>query len=58
MNTCVLLHFELKNDVTIIIKLNRATRLRLKALYKSLRMIVTSFYVQNVTEHRFSWNKC
>ena len=49
--------FEQKIDVTIFIKLHRATRIQLLALYKSLTMIVTSFYVQNVIEHRFSWNK-
>ena len=43
MNTYVLLHFEDRNDVTIIIKLQRATYLRLVALYKSLIMIATSF---------------
>ena len=37
MNTYVLLHFEHKNDVTIII------RLRVVAPYKSLTMTVTSF---------------
>ena len=39
MKTYVLLHFEHKNDV--IVKLHRATRLRLVALYKSLKIIVT-----------------
>ena len=58
MNTYVLLHFEHKNDVTVIIKLHKATRLRLVAQYKSLTMIVTSFYVQNVVERKYSWNKC
>ena len=51
-------HFEHKNDVTVIIKLHRATRLQLVALYKRLTEIVTSFYVQNVIKHRFSWNNC
>ena len=41
METYVLLHFEHKNDVTIIIKLHRASRLRIVALHKSLTMIVT-----------------
>ena len=39
----VLLHFEHKNDIAVIIKLHRATRLRLLAQYKSFTMIVTSF---------------
>ena len=43
MTTHVLLHFEDKNDVTIITKLHRATHMWLVALYKSLTMIVTSF---------------
>ena len=43
MKIYVLFHFEHKNDVTIIIKLHRATRLRLVTLYKSLTMIVASF---------------
>ena len=38
MNIYVLFHFEHKNDVTIIIKLTK-----LRVLYKSLEMIVTSF---------------
>ena len=38
--TCVLLHFEHENDVTIIIKFHRTTRLLLVSLYKSLTMIV------------------
>ena len=41
MKTYVVLHFEHKNDVTIIIKLHKATHLQLTALYKSLTMIVT-----------------
>ena len=45
MNTCVLLHFERKNDVTIIVELHKATPLILVALYKSLTMIVTSYLV-------------
>ena len=58
MKTYVLLHFENKNDVTIIAKfLYRATCCRQVALW-SLIMIVTSFFVQNLIEHRFSWNKC
>ena len=36
--------------------LHRASCLWLVALYKSLTMIVTSFYVQSVIEHRHSWN--
>ena len=43
MKIYVLLHFEHKNDFTMII-------LRLVALYKRLTMIMTSFYVQNVME--------
>ena len=39
----VILDFEHKNDVTIIIKLHRAAHLRLVALYKSLTMLATSF---------------
>ena len=59
MKTYVLLHFEHKNDVTIIIKLHRATRLRFVALYKRLTMIVTLICMfTNVIKHRFSWNKC
>ena len=63
----------IKMNVTIIIKIHRATHLRLEALYKSLTMIVSfkrqvsrsvnfdndcdrHFYVQNVIEHRYSWN--
>ena len=42
VNTYGLLHFEHKNDVTIIITLYKATCLQLVALYKSLTMIVTS----------------
>ena len=58
MKTYVLLHFEHTNEVTVIIKLLcRATSCRRVALC-SLMMIVTSFYVQNVIEHWFSWNKC
>ena len=41
MQTYVLLHFEHKNDVTIIIKLHKTAHLQLVALYKSLTMIVT-----------------
>ena len=58
MKTYVLLHFEHKKEVTIIVKLHKAFRLQLVALYKRLTMIVKSVYVQNVIEHRFSWNKC
>ena len=47
MNTYVLLHFEHKNDVTIISKLHRAPRLQLLALYKSLTMIVASLLSSN-----------
>ena len=57
MKTYVLLHFEHKNDVTIIIKLHNATRLRLVAPYKVWQWLWRNFYVQNVIEHRFSWNK-
>ena len=35
MKIYVLLHFEHKNDVTIVIKLHRATRLRLVVMYLS-----------------------
>ena len=42
-NKYVLSHFEHKNDVTVIMKLHRSTRLWLVAPYKSLTMIVTSF---------------
>ena len=59
INTYVLLHFQHKNDVTIIIKLHRATRLWLVALYKSLTMIVTSFLFkmsQNISIHGTSVN--
>ena len=52
MNNYALLHFEYKNDATIIIKLHKATRLLLVALYKILIMMVTSYYAQNVIEHR------
>ena len=48
MITFVLLHFKHKNDVTIIIRLYRATHLRLVALSKSSIMIVASFL----------WSKC
>ena len=58
MNTYDLLHFEDKNDVTVIIELHGATHLQPVGLYKSFTMIVTSFYVHNVIEHRYSWNKC
>ena len=47
MTPYVLLHFEHKNDVTIVIKLHRATCRRLLALYKSLTIIMSSFYVEN-----------
>ena len=40
MKNYVLLHFEHKNDVTIIIRLHRDTRLRLVALYKSRQKAV------------------
>ena len=43
LNIYDLLHFEHKNDVTIIIKLHKTTHLWLVALYKSLIMIVTLF---------------
>ena len=36
MNIYVPLHFEHKDDITIIVKLHRATPLRLLALYESL----------------------
>ena len=42
MNINVLFHFEHKYDITIIIKCNRGTRLRLVAQNKSLKMIATS----------------
>ena len=51
MDIYVLLHFEHKDDVTIIIIFHRGTRLRLVSLQKF-------FCVQNVIEHRFLWNKC
>ena len=54
MKTYVLLRFEHKNDVTIIIKLHVATRLQLMVLYKSLTIIVTLFFVPNVIAHRYS----
>ena len=57
MNTYVLLHFEHKNDLTIIVKLHRATRLRLVLLTKVWQWLWRNFYVQNVIEHRYSWNK-
>ena len=50
MKTYVLLHFEYKNDITIIIKLHRATRLLLVAPYNSLAMIVTSFLCSKCKE--------
>ena len=60
MKTYVLLYFEDINDVTIIIKLHRATRLRLVALYKISTMIVTSFFMfkiqQNIGFHATSVN--
>ena len=40
---CYITFISLKNDVIIIVKLHRATCLRLVALYKSLKMIMTSF---------------
>ena len=43
MKTWVLLHFEPKNDVTIIIKLHKAIRLRLVALYKNVIIIARPF---------------
>ena len=43
MKTYILLQCDYKNDVSIIIKLHRVTRLWLVALYKSLTRIVTSF---------------
>ena len=45
MNTYVLLHFEHENDVTTIVKLDRATHLQLVhvAQYKSLRIILRTF---------------
>ena len=42
MNTYVLLHFERKNYITIIIKLHRATYPQLVALYKSWTITTTS----------------
>ena len=58
MNTYVLLHFEHKNNVTILIKPDKAACLQLVALYKSLTMTVMSFYVENVIKHNMSWSKC
>ena len=55
MNTYVLLQFEHKNDVTIIIKLHRASRLRLVGPQKSLTMTVTYSYFQNVIGNGNSW---
>ena len=40
---CYITFISHKNDVIIIVKLHRATRLRLVALYKDLTMIMTSF---------------
>ena len=37
------LHFEHKNDTTIVIRLHRATHLQIVALYKNLTIIVKSF---------------
>ena len=45
MKTYVLLHFEHKNDITIIIKLHRATRVRPVALYEGLTTIGDVFTV-------------
>ena len=54
MNAYVLLHFEHKYDITIIVKfLYRATSHRVIALW-SLTIIVTPFYVQNLIEHGIS----
>ena len=55
MKTYVVLHFEHKNDVTVIIKLYKATRLWLYT--KVWQWLWRHFYVQNVIEHRFSWSK-
>ena len=57
MNIYVPLQSEHKNDFTIIIKLHRASRLRLVGPQKSLTMTVTYFYFQNVIENGNSWNK-
>ena len=40
---CYITFINHKNDAIIIVKLHRATRLWLVALYKSLTMIMTSF---------------
>ena len=40
---CYITFISHKNDVIIIVKLHRATRLRLVAQYKSLTMIMTPF---------------
>ena len=40
---CYITFISHKNDVIIIVKLHRAPRLRLVALYKDLTMIMTSF---------------
>ena len=53
----VLLHFEHKNDITIIIKLFGAARLRLVAPYKVSQWLWCHFHVQNVIEHTISSNK-
>ena len=46
----VLLHFDHKNGVIIMIRLNRVTCLWVFALYKSLTMITTYSYIQNLIE--------
>ena len=43
MNTYVLLHFEHKNDVTIIVKLLYGATRRRRVALRSLVMIVASF---------------
>ena len=54
MKTYVLLHFEHKNDVTIIVKLYRATRMQLVALLQKFDNDCDIIFVKNVIEHRFS----
>ena len=46
MNTCILLYFEHKNDVTIIIKLCKAIHAQL-VVQNKFTMTVKSFFVQN-----------
>ena len=53
MTIYVLLHFEHKNDITIIAN-QTATRSSIQKFDNDFDV----FYVQNVIEHRYSWNKC